>query len=70
MLLFPSFQSQYLQGITVNVGYSFILKPPTYSVANTVLNSQVNFGLLAVQLIIVTAIGGILFLALKSNKPE
>ena len=66
MLLFPPFKSQYLQGVAVNAGYSFILTPPTYDLGNT-YNSQVNPSLLGLQFVIVATVGGILCLALKSK---
>ena len=67
MLLFPPFTSQYLQGVTVNAGYSFILSPPTYVVAYNTYNSKVNSTLLARQFVIVDIAGGAFFFALKSK---
>ena len=67
MLLFPPFKSQYLSGVTVNEGYSFILKPPTYEVTYGYYKSQVNHSLLGIQFLIIATAGGILCLALKSK---
>jgi len=67
MLLFPPFQSQYLHGITVNAGYSFILSPPMYKLGYNTYKSQVNLILLGLQFLIVVTVGGILYLALKSK---
>ena len=66
MILFPPFKSQYLQGVTVNAGYSFILTPPTYKLGSSAYNSQVNLSLLGLQFVIVATVGGIICLALKS----
>jgi len=68
MLLFPPFKSQYMQGITVNSGYSFILTPPTYNLTYNSFNSQVNLPLLGLQYIIIVTVGGLLCLALKSKE--
>ena len=67
MLLFPPFMSQYLQGVTVNAGYSFILTPPTYELSYISCKSQVNPSLLGLQFLIVATVGGILCLVFKSR---
>ena len=67
MLLFPPFKSQYLQGVTVNAGYAFILKPPTYKLYNSAYKSQVNLALLGLQYLIVATVGGILCFIFKKG---
>lgn len=56
MLLFPPFTSKY-KGSTSNAGYSFILAGHG--------RSEVKVSLLGLQFLIVTTVGGILFLAFK-----
>ena len=79
MLLFPPFESKG-EGRTENLGYSFILKPPRDSrrtgsmrgkryVRRTVwMTGSVRVRMLGLQFLIVTAAGGILFFAFKTER--
>lgn len=65
MLLFPPFQSIYLQGVTTNEGYSFILSAPTYEISRRTVSAQVNRTMLLIQFVVVTTAAGLLYFALS-----
>tara|TARA_Y100000310_G_scaffold2367_1_gene3046 strand:- start:164 stop:418 length:255 start_codon:yes stop_codon:yes gene_type:complete len=66
MLLFPPFERPFIP-FSVNMGYSFLLEPPTYDDFQNNLKANVNLRQLGLQFLIVTVAGGLLFLSFKSK---
>ena len=66
MLLFPPFERP-LGPFSVNMGYSFLLEPPTYDDFQNNLKANVNLRQLGLQFLIVTVAGGLLSFAFKSK---
>ncbi len=85
MLLFPPFEAK-ADGRTENLGYSFILKPPSdrrrtveprsavrgkrYAMRTVYITGSVRVRLLGLQFLTVMTAGGILFFAFKEWKPS
>jgi hypothetical protein len=68
MLLFPPFEQRVGQYLSINMGYSFLLDPPTYVITYPRHDkATVNLSQLGLQLFIVTVAGGLLFFAFKSK---
>ena len=67
MLLFPPFEQRVGQYLSINMGYSFLLEPPTYDDFQNNLKANVNLRQLGLQFLIVTVAGGLLFLSFKSK---
>lgn len=79
MLLFPPYQGTDEQGVTVNLGYSFIVNPPSFMAAeggydiysnyrsSKYVKGSVHFLMLLVQYIIVLLIGGIAYFFSKKE---
>lgn len=65
MLLYPPFEFQVSSGVTVNMGYAFILSPPTFKTSPAVC--PIAATTLLLQWLAVLLIGGIAFLVFKDK---
>ena len=66
-LVFPPFKYQYLQGITANAGYAFILNPPRYKLSTTDMSANINVTLLGLEYLFISTVAGLIFLVFRSK---
>lgn len=64
MMLFPPFYIRGVNGVVINLGYSFLFKPPIIS--NSL--GSVDTGMLLTQWIGVLIVGGVAFYLLKDKQ--
>jgi len=68
MLIFPPFLFNRGSGVTVNLGYGFILNPPHLGGGYRGTDGLINLSLLKFQYLIVITIGAILWCFFKNEK--
>jgi len=64
MLLFPPFHFRGMNGVTINLGYSFLFSPPTIYSGTL---GAVDIGMLVTQWLGVLILGGIVFYMFKDK---
>jgi len=64
MLLFPPFHHYYQNGVEVNMGYAFLLNPPSRGY----ISGSVNILQLLIQWVGVGVVGGLIYFLLKGSE--